>query len=118
VSGEAVDRFSRCSPRVVERLSTEQLVALKRRWIATPKTPENSRLRHEAIQRVNELLQPAVAPRRAEVGAQLERAERQAAAARVLHWREFCFCLHSRRRLRDFLDQTLPLADAACFNEF
>jgi len=92
------------------------LVAVKHAWISTLPAEGNARVRCRTIRRVNELLQPAVEPQRGKIQAKLERVERRAAAARVLRGREFAFCLHSGRRLRDFLDQTLPLSESACSN--
>jgi len=96
--------------------SVEKLRAEKARLLATPQTAENARWRCRNIRRVNELLQPYVDPLREETREQLRAAEYRCRADRVLRWRELAFCLHSRERIRDFLSQALPIADAACSN--
>ena len=44
-----------------------EIIADKRHWVRTPKTPENARERHLAIVAANEALQPFVAPLREQI---------------------------------------------------
>jgi len=97
-------RWSKCDGR--ERL--EQLVAEKRRWIATPQTPENARRRYLAFRRINEALQPFVADKRRRL---LERREELLEALRInkiLAWREYAFCLYPEHLLREFYAANTP----------
>jgi len=82
----------------------QRLIDLKRRWIATPKSAENARERHEAIRSANEALQPCVAQRRSEIVAALDCLERESRAAAILDSREYSFCLYPEAQLRTFLD--------------
>ena len=87
------------------------LVAEKARWICAAPTREDARGRCRAIRRINAALQPWVAGQRAE----LERREGELLGAirarAVFGWREYAFCLHPERRLREFLGGLLPGAD-------
>jgi len=75
----------------------------KRRWIETPKTPDNAASRHEAITAANRALQPFVAQRRSRLQKQLVEAAERGRASRVLRSREYAFCLFPRKVLEQFL---------------
>jgi hypothetical protein len=85
-----------------------ELVAAKRRWLATPQTPANARQRWQSLREINAALQPWVAQHRRRL------LDRQAAVLhalrveRVLGWREYGFCLYPEKTLREFLEQLLP----------
>lgn len=95
----------------------EQLVARKRRWIATPQTAGNARLRCRAIREINAALQPYVAKRRCQAAERLRELNWTLEANRILRWREFSFCLHPEDSLRGFLGQALSKSGATCSNE-
>jgi hypothetical protein len=80
-----------------------QLIATKRRWIATPQTPQNARTRWLEIRRVNRELQPWVAANRQRLLAQRDRLSTALAAEKVLAWREYAFCLFPESTLREFI---------------
>lgn len=83
-------------------------LAEKRRWIATPVTPENARARCRAIRTINEALQPHVAAQRARLEALRVETDDKLHAARVLTWREYAFCLFPENLLREFWWGLLP----------
>jgi hypothetical protein len=80
-----------------------ELIQRKRRWVRTPKTPENAALRHAAIVETNRKLQPFVAARRSELERQAAEAGSRLRASRILSSREYAFCLFPRRLLEQFL---------------
>jgi len=82
---------------------TGRLVDEKRRWIQTSATRENARERCRAIRRINASLQPYVAGERCRTAERMRDVERVLAAAGVLSWREFSFCLHPEVSLQRFL---------------
>ncbi len=89
-------------------LTPASLAAQKARWIAAPVTSENARTRFLEIRRINEALQPFVAPQREALAAREAEIERRLRAERVLGWREYAFCLYPQRELLDFFDGLLP----------
>ncbi|HVW37233.1 MAG TPA: hypothetical protein VHB99_08000, partial [Pirellulales bacterium] len=84
-------------PEVAEALST------KRRWVATPQTPDNARERCRAIRAANETLARALDAERRQAQQDRERSSRRLRAESVLAWREYAFCLYPKRTLQDFL---------------
>lgn len=80
-----------------------ELIAAKTRWIRTPQTPENARIRYREIRRINEALQPYVARWRKKLSDARRRAARALQAEAVLSCREYGFCLFPQRTLREFL---------------
>jgi hypothetical protein len=87
------------------------LIASKRRWIETPKTPQNARQRHEAIEGANLGLQPWVEPQRRELQRQRQSLIEALRARSVLAWREYAFCLYPEAALQDFLFGVLPKSE-------
>jgi hypothetical protein len=85
-----------------------RLVREKRRWIETPQTPENARMRCRSIRRVNEALQPYVAGKRRELAARRVEAGRRLRAGKVLDSREYAFCLYPEKALRRLVEVVLP----------
>jgi hypothetical protein len=85
-----------------------ELIAAKTRWIRTPQTRENARTRYQEIRRINEALQPWVAPMRERLLKERQRAGRAMKAEAVLGSREYGFCLFPEKTLRDFLFSLLP----------
>jgi hypothetical protein len=75
------------------------LVAGKRRWLETPKSPANARIRHEAISQANAALQPFVEPYRREIVARRDALEKRTRANAILESREYAFCLFPREPL-------------------
>jgi hypothetical protein len=98
-------RCERCSGSTAQGESGEphRSLEVKRHWIATPKTPDNARLRHKAISAANRALQPWVADRREKLRQEIEQLDRQARAEAILSSREYSFCLYPETLLRDFL---------------
>jgi hypothetical protein len=86
----------------------EKLVATKQKWIATPQTPENAYQRWRAFREINEALQPWAQRRRQELLSAEAAAMRAGRAEKILHWREYGFCLYPKKIVREFLDQLLP----------
>jgi hypothetical protein len=90
--------------RRCERCSDPQhWIDRKRHWIATPKTHQNARERHEAIHSANLGLQPWLTDRRAKLLSDIERLDQQVRADAVLSSREYSFCLYPEQQLREFL---------------
>ena len=83
------------------------LVAEKRRWIATPQTVQNARDRDQAIRRINAALQPWLDDRREQLAQRLVKTSRSLQAESVLAWREYAFCLYPESTLREFLSELL-----------
>jgi hypothetical protein len=81
----------------------ESLVAEKRRWITAPQTRENAAARWQAFCRLNEAMQPWLAPRRQQLTASLADATRAEQAEKILTWREYGFCLYPAELLQEFL---------------
>jgi hypothetical protein len=84
------------------------LVAEKLRWVQTPPTPENARLRFLEIRRLNQALQPFVAAERRRLQEQLDRQAKAARAEAILSWREYAFCFYPERTLRETFSRLLP----------
>jgi hypothetical protein len=82
--------------------ATAAVIAEKQHWLATPKTPDNARTRHQAIVRANLALAPLVAERRAALQRQLEHLSRNEHGESILASRELPFVVHSTARLREF----------------
>jgi hypothetical protein len=87
-----------------------ELIAAKRRWIATPQTPDNARTRWHEFRRINAALQPFVAGRREELLNRRHDLSAALAAEAVLSWREYAFCLYPERLLREAFASLLPNA--------
>lgn len=81
----------------------DALIDTKRRWIRTASTPLNARTRFEEIRRINEALQPYVAPLRATLVADRRKTARALGAERILSGREYGFCFFPEKTLREFL---------------
>jgi hypothetical protein len=79
------------------------LVGAKARWIGTASTPENARVRYREIRRINEALQPCVAPLRERLVEQRRQTARALAAEAILSGREYAFCLFPEKTLQEFL---------------
>jgi hypothetical protein len=85
-----------------------ELVAAKKRWIATPQTPENARSRWQEIRRINAALQPFVSGRRETLLRERDATAAALAAEAVLSWREYAFCFYPERFLREAFAGLLP----------
>jgi hypothetical protein len=79
------------------------LVAAKRRWVSTVKTPENALERHRGIATANESLQPYVAPLRARIESERDEALQRKRGEAILRSREYSFCLYPRRHFETLL---------------
>ncbi|MGI9456548.1 MAG: hypothetical protein ACR2NU_08300, partial [Aeoliella sp.] len=77
------------------------IVEEKQRWIATPKTPENSADRHQAIVAANAALQPAIASKRRRLESREQKLEQLVSAATLLDARDYSFCLFPEDDLRE-----------------
>ncbi|HVA51231.1 MAG TPA: hypothetical protein VNH11_33120 [Pirellulales bacterium] len=86
-----------------ESLQVEERIAVKRGWIATPRTRENARRRCRAIRSANEALQPLLEEKRRRLTALNDETARRSRAESVLRWREYAFCLYPEDTLRGFL---------------
>jgi len=85
-----------------------ELIAAKRRWIATPPTPENARTRWREIRRINGAMQPFVSGRREELLRRRTETASALAAEAILSWREYAFCLYPEAMLRECFAGLLP----------
>lgn len=74
----------------------------KRRWIATPQTPENARARCHAIRQANEALQSAVDPLRLQWTAAADQIAEKRHQAAVLASRDYAFVLFPELLLTKF----------------
>jgi hypothetical protein len=79
------------------------LIALKRRWVDVPKTPENAQERHRGIVGANEALQPFVAPLREQIERERDELQVRRRSEAILRSREYSFCLYPREHLSKLL---------------
>jgi len=84
------------------------LIEAKRRWVLSPQTCENARQRWQSIRQINEALQPFVADRRRRLIESQANVARALRAEKVLHWREYGFCLYPEKILKEFFSELLP----------
>ncbi len=94
--------------RVGESNGPAELMAEKQRWIETPQTPENARIRCHAIRRINRELQPWVQTQRGQGEAKLLETAQALHAQQILASREWGFCLYPEKTFRTFLAALLP----------
>lgn len=87
-----------------DRQRVSALVAEKRRWVETPKTPNNAAERHRAITEANRKLAEFLSREREHLSRELAGAEELARDAAILSSREFAFCLYPEPYLREFFD--------------
>jgi hypothetical protein len=80
-----------------------EIIAAKRQWIETPKTPDNARLRHLAITAANEALQPFVADTRRQIENQCVELRHLQRSEAILGSRDYAFCLYPRRHFEKLL---------------
>jgi hypothetical protein len=86
----------------------QRLIEAKTRWIHTPPTPDNARLRWQSIRRINQALEPWVADRRRRLVELQAMLARRLRAESILTWREYGFCLYPQRTLLEFFQGLLP----------
>lgn len=85
-----------------------ELIAAKARWIRAAPAPELAPVRYREIRRINEALEPCVAPLREWLLGERSETERSLRAEAVLSGREYAFCLFPEKTLRKFLLSLLP----------
>jgi hypothetical protein len=85
------------------QIGCAELIAEKRRWIATPQTRENAKERCWAIRAINAALQPWLDERRRQLAERLAETSRRLQAEGILASREYAFCLYPEEMLREFL---------------
>jgi len=85
-----------------------ELIAAKARWIQAAPAPEEAPARYREIRRINEALEPCVAPLRERLLGERRETERSLQAEAVLSGREYAFCLFPEKTLRKFLLSLLP----------
>jgi hypothetical protein len=100
-------------PLGLEKTSIKHWIAEKRRWIATPQTPDNAKQRCHAIRQANEALQPAVAKLRESWSAAAKEQQRAQHAKAILASREYGFVHFPEVTLTNFLLPILAKAAAA-----
>jgi hypothetical protein len=81
----------------------EEIISTKRRWVETPKSPENARERHISIATANAALQPYVADRRRAITNRCHELQQQKRANAILQSRDYSFCLFPRRHFERLL---------------
>jgi hypothetical protein len=86
-----------------ESSAVERIIATKRCWVGTVKTPANARERHLAIAASNEALQPYLADMRQQLDEQHEVLSRRKRANAILDSREYSFCLFPRGHFEKLL---------------
>jgi hypothetical protein len=89
---------------LIDASAIDNLVAEKRRWVNTRKTPQNARERHAAISAVNEALQPHVAERRSQIKSRCGDLQQRKRAEAILQSRDYSFCLYPREHFERLLD--------------
>ena len=82
-----------------------RLIALKRQWIATPKTPQNARTRHLAITECNNRLREHLKDLEQNLLAKLDHLQTVVKQDNILRFREFPFCFYPEEKLRQFFAQ-------------
>lgn len=92
-----------------ERNRAEAWLAKKRRWVETPKTPNNAAERHRAITEANRELGEFLSRERERLEQELEEAEDRTRDAAILSSREFAFCLYPESYLREFFASQMLL---------
>src|SRR4051794_7794 len=83
------------------------LIASKRRWVDTPKTPQNAYERHAAIVSANAALQSLVVPLREQVERERDELQNRRRSEAILRSREYSFCLHPRDHFDRLLGDAL-----------
>jgi hypothetical protein len=86
-----------------------RIIAEKRRWLETAKTPSNARQRHLAISAANTALQPFVARLRDQIERERDELQQSKRAEAILRSREYSFCLYPRKHF-DMLLRDPPLS--------
>jgi hypothetical protein len=81
----------------------DQIVASKRRWLETKKTPGNAHERHLAIASANAALQPFVAPLREQIERERDDVQSRRRGEAILNSREYSFCLYPRESFERLL---------------
>jgi hypothetical protein len=82
-----------------EAARAHEIMAEKRRWLATPKTRESARERHLGISAANSALQPFVEPQRKRLQQRLDEAAVRHHACSILRSRDYSFALFPREDL-------------------
>jgi hypothetical protein len=85
--------------------SVAHLIALKRQWIATPKTPQNARARHLAIADCNNRLREHLKDLERNLLDKLDHLQTVVKQDNILRFREFPFCFYPEKKLRQFFAQ-------------
>jgi hypothetical protein len=80
-----------------------QLVAAKQRWIGEWPTVLDRKAAHDEVCRINAALRPIVANERRRCAAELHRLRTADRHQRILASREYAFCLHRAKPLREWL---------------
>jgi hypothetical protein len=83
--------------------ATTQIIADKRRWLQTPKTPQNALERHLAITGANAALQPYIAPLREQIEQERNELQLRKRGEAILRSREYSFCLYPRQHFDKLL---------------
>lgn len=90
-----------------DRAAAEALVAVKRRWIETPQTPENARTRFREIRRINAALQAWLQQKRQALESRRAQLLEALRGEAILGSREYAFCLYPAEMLHDFYEELL-----------
>jgi hypothetical protein len=92
-----------------ELSAVKEMLALKQRWVNTPKTVENAHERHVAISAANHALQPYLGEMRVQLERQREQLIQRKRGIAILESREYAFCLYPRWHFEKLLlaDPTL-----------
>ncbi|HEX5472539.1 MAG TPA: hypothetical protein VFW73_11665 [Lacipirellulaceae bacterium] len=97
------ERYIELNGDDTDPVAVAKFVAVKRRWVATPKTPENASERHRAIVAANEGLQPFVAPVRRRIERERDEVYEQKRSEAILGSREYSFCLYPRQHFEKLI---------------
>jgi hypothetical protein len=93
-----------------ELSEVESLVASKQRWVATAKTPDNARRRHDAITAANQALLSRIRALQTQIERHRDELIRLKRANTILESREFAFCLFPHSQFERLLLDDPPLA--------
>jgi hypothetical protein len=92
-----------------ERDRIRAIISTKQQWIDAARTEENGHARHVGITQATSALQPWIAAKRQTVIGELQRSDEALRNQAVLASREYAFCLHPERTLRQLIDTALPV---------
>lgn len=86
-----------------DKTQIRDLIDRKAGWVNVPKTPENARRRHHEITSANAALSSRLIGFHRALESELSKRRRHRRSLQILESREYSYCLHPKRTLREFL---------------